>query len=342
MKIIHVRNANEALPYALQMLEGPAAVRRPSRVGEVLQWPETVVTSYWRPQEKLILHEARDYNVAFCLYEILWMLQGRRDAKVLDRYVSDFSKRYSDDGITMHGAYGFRWRNHFFTDQLEEIAGRLRHDPDDRRTVLQMWDANVDFGQDYKDVPCNTIATFQRDTFGRLNLSVFCRSNDVLWGAYYANAFQFGTLIEYVANEIGCEVGLYEQISVNFHVYTEVLRQFEGLPRGSDSPNFYVGGGPDYTFIPMPTDTKWFMARVGELMNMADTGRFKLPHFAEPWMDMAFGVLYAHHLYRTLAPSPARYTEALAVLDGSPRCDVTTVMTQWIQRRQRRWEERNA
>ena len=57
-------------------------------------------------------------------------------------------EEYSDDGITLQGAYGFRWREHFGGDQLSVIIERLRNDNTDRRCVLQMWDPLVDLNAD--------------------------------------------------------------------------------------------------------------------------------------------------------------------------------------------------
>jgi thymidylate synthase len=71
-----------------------------------------------------------------------------------------------------------------------------------------------------KDVPCNTNAFF-RVTNGKLDMMVNCRSNDIFWGAYGANAVHFSFLQEYVASSIGVEVGRYWQNSFNFHAYVD-------------------------------------------------------------------------------------------------------------------------
>jgi hypothetical protein len=45
------------------------------------------------------------------------------------------------------------------------------------------------------------------------------RSNDIVWGAYGANAVHFSYLLEYVASSIGVKVGRYWQVSNDFHIY---------------------------------------------------------------------------------------------------------------------------
>src|SRR4029077_16487666 len=68
------------------------------------------------------------------------------------------------------------------------------------------------------DIPCNDLLMFKiRDDL--LDLTVCCRSNDAIWGAYGANAVQFSMIQEIVAGALGIAVGAYRQISDSFHVY---------------------------------------------------------------------------------------------------------------------------
>jgi hypothetical protein len=146
-------------------------------------------------------------------------LDGRQDVE----WLAQFNQRiavFSDDGKTFHAPYGYRLRKSFGIDQVEEAINMLTNDPDTRRTVMAIWDPVNDLNVVSKDIPCNDIIMLKvRD--GRLNMTVCCRSNDVLWGAYGANVVQFSTLQEFMANCIGVNVGTYHQISDSFHVYTE-------------------------------------------------------------------------------------------------------------------------
>lgn len=56
-----------------------------------------------------------------------------------------------------------------------------------------------------------------------LDITVLCRSNDIVWGAYGANAVHFSVLQEYLAARIGVGVGRYTQVSNNFHAYESEL-----------------------------------------------------------------------------------------------------------------------
>lgn len=230
MITIHARNVNDALWAGASMLRAEG-VQRDSRNGPVLQAPQPVTTVYARPTERVMLHPGRDANPFFHLVESLWMLAGRDDLATLTPYVKTFAN-FSDDGKTVPGAYGFRWREQFDyrrgqdLDQLAWAVKRLKADPNDRRVVIQMWDPARDaYAADNggKDVPCNLTALPVIGTDGRLNLTVFNRSNDMVWGAYGANAVHFSVLLEVLASLVGVPVGQYWQVSNNFHGYLETM-----------------------------------------------------------------------------------------------------------------------
>lgn len=193
-----------------------------SRNGDVIVSREPVVTTYLYPANRVLLSPMRDANPFFHVMEALWMLAGRNDLSWIRLFNRRF-KEYSDDGKTLHGAYGHRWRNHFGRDQLSDIAAGLRQKSDDRRMVLSMWDPAVDLGRSGVDFPCNTHAYFDTLNDGRLNMTVSCRSNDIWWGCYGANAVHFSFLLEYMAAATGLEMGVYRQMSNNYHIYPGIV-----------------------------------------------------------------------------------------------------------------------
>lgn len=242
--VFPVRNVHSALPEALQMLKRDG-ISRPSRNGPVLQYPVPVATVYSHPQERVMFHDWRDANPFFHFYESLWMLAGRKDIAPLTRYVGRI-KDYSDDGNTFNAAYGHRWRQAslgvsypqghlvdgkgpvvFARDQLGTIIAMLAANREDRRQVLQIWEHSQDLGTKTNDAACNLTVTFQSDPRDNdiLNMVVFNRSNDIIWGCYGANAVHFSMLMEYVAAFSGMKMGTYTQISVNWHAYENVFEK---------------------------------------------------------------------------------------------------------------------
>lgn len=277
MRTILARNVNDAWGAALRLIEHEGE-KRTSRNGDVLVHPMPVTTMYSHPTERVLLDPARDANPMFHLHESLWMLAGRDDATWLDRFVSDFSSRFAEEGGVMHGAYGKRWRDHFeidheafgydrrYTslDQLDEAVRLLRADPYDRQAVIQMWDASADLGvPGLKDRPCNTqiylrcdrVATRPHDhqpsdlegTWVEervLDMTVCCRSNDIVFGCYGANVVHFSMLQEYLAARIGVGVGTYHQVSNNWHLYDSSRKNVDVASALSNARDVYVHGYP--------------------------------------------------------------------------------------------------
>lgn len=193
-----------------------------SRNGKVLVAPGPVATVYPPGFSRVSMCPLRDANPFFHLYEALWMLAGRDDVASVARFVPRMAE-FSDNGTTLHGAYGYRWRYWFEYDQLNAIVGLFAKDKTTRRAVLSMWDPEVDpdtADGGGKDVPCNTHAYFAARN-GVLDMTVCCRSNDAVWGAHGANVVHFAFLHEYMAGRIGMPVGNYLQFSNNYHAYVE-------------------------------------------------------------------------------------------------------------------------
>ena len=220
MHIIQARNVNDALPRGLCYL-AENGVTESSRNGPVLVAPGPVTTVYSHPTERVLFSPTRDANPFFHLAEALWMMAGRDDVAFPCYFNSRFGE-YSDDGLRLNGAYGHRWRTWFGKDQLRIIAEELKRDPASRRAVLGMWSPGHDLGKVSRDLPCNTHIYFSIRK-GALDMSVCCRSNDIIWGAYGANAVHMSVLQEVMAAWVGVPVGVYYQISNNYHLYTETF-----------------------------------------------------------------------------------------------------------------------
>lgn len=218
MKHIKVRNVQEALAEGFWQMR-LYNDRQQSRNGEVLVYPGPVMTEYDLPMERVLFEPRRDANPVFHLMESIWMLAGRQDVQWLLPFNSQFGKYAEDDGLVW-GAYGHRWRSHFGIDQIKGVIKELTEHPESRRAVMAMWSPEWDLNQSKRDLPCNTHIYFDM-IGGRLNMTVCCRSNDMLWGAYGANAVHMSMLQELIAHALFCEMGVYRQFSNNFHLYTD-------------------------------------------------------------------------------------------------------------------------
>ena len=177
--------------------------------------PEPVLLEIARPDERVVACPERDANPFFHLVEAMWILAGRNDVKTLAMF-NNRMRDYSDNGLTFHGAYGYRLRLTQGVDQIAVAIQALRKNPGSRQVALQIWDARLDLGSQSKDIPCNDFVFLRvRNTLAGgnvLDLSVANRSNDVIWGAYGANAVQFAFLQEYIAAHLGWGIGRWSSI----------------------------------------------------------------------------------------------------------------------------------
>ena len=289
--MIHSITANsvsEALSSALRYMQH-AGVEESSRNGSVLVAPTPVCTTYRTPTNRVLFSPMRNANPFFHLMEALWMLSGRNDL-AWPMFFNKRFKEYSDDGLSIHGAYGDRWRNWFGIDQLKAIVELLRRDANSRRAVLQMWSAESDLLKNGKDVPCNTHIYFDLRQ-GKLNMTVCCRSNDLWWGAYGANVVHFSMLQEYLAAWLMVPIGEYRQFSNNFHLYTDVVRRSDliNLAVDVDGHDYYRGEVNDPFVAAIAIQT------TGVPMSLWDTDLHRF------MSDPAGDTLYHHDFFNNVA-----------------------------------------
>lgn len=348
MHVIHARNVAQALPLGVQLLASNG-VARDSRNGSVVMADAPVTTVTEHPMERVLLHPGRDANPFFHLMEGLWMLAGRDDVKFLTRYAKQLAA-YSDDGKTLHGAYGKRWRDWFMPtedgrpsafDQIAWAIGTLKEDPDSRRVVIQMWDGDIDPLKATcggKDVPCNT-AIYVLVNQGRLEITVTCRSNDMLWGAHGANAVHFSMLQEYLAAGVGVPVGRMFQVSNNYHAYEKTLTRelaesltCSGLlnPYDTEDRNEVVE-----PFRMVTVDLKTWGEDLGVFMEEGPIVGFRDPFFRK----VVTPVEMAHRHYRT-NKGEERYTGALDIIEQCAAADWRVACREWLQRRYAAWQRK--
>jgi hypothetical protein len=327
MQVITATNVHEALPLALNKLR-QVGIDRASRNGPVTMFPTPVTTVYLNPTERVLFWAERDANPFFHFFECLWMIAGRNDVEFVAQFANNI-RNYSDDATTFHGAYGHRWRKHFGFDQLAYIINTLRDNPDDRRCVVQMWDAKADLGKDGKDFPCNTQIFFSRNISGALDMTVCNRSNDIVWGCYGANAVHFSFLQEFIASSIGCPVGTYYQVSNNLHAYQDTLKQVVTLSGVEVSTIKNPYSYPDFRPFPiMQTPmSEWLM----DLEIFMDVG--PIVGFRDPFFRRVVTPLF--HAYKAYKEPNRKdkYDVALEILQQCQAPDWKKAAIEWIERR---------
>lgn len=321
MKSISANSVSAALAAGISHLM-MAGGREQSRNGAVLVAPTPVTTTYTNPIQRVLFSPTRDANPFFHLMESLWMLAGRNDLEFPKYFNSRFGA-YSDDGATIHGAYGHRWINHFGFDQLDRIVEILTKDPNSRRAVLSMWDAPADLDPNAgADVPCNTQAYFDLRG-GRLNMTVVNRSNDAIWGAYGANAVHFSVLLEVLAARLAVGIGVYRQMSNNLHVYTDIYSEEKLAEIAAEAHVSAVDQYPEFVYM---VDLPWEQWHAELLRFMAAPAEFDNSP-SRFFQDVARPVFQAWHERRTGKGDGLYWAQTIAAQDWGKAC------VEWIQRR---------
>lgn len=313
-KLITAKNVNHALPEGFWHLRTTGRLNE-SRNGPVMVAPGPVLTTYQNPRERVLFSSERNANPFFHLLECVWMMAGRRDSEWIKQFNSRMAEYAEPNGI-IWGAYGQRWdRNFDHINQVAWCAEMLRKDHTTRRAVISMWDPRIDLASSKKDVPCNTTIYFDASN-GAVDITVCCRSNDALWGAYGANAVHMSFLQEVVAAGARLPVGQYTQMSNNFHAYTDVKMAADFLQTPPAVEDAYAFGIP---IIDLMEDDNVlnFMQECRNFCNGDSFTNSFLLNVAAP--------MQAYYLTR-------RDPNARALLDNMPNCDWRKAAIDWHER----------
>jgi thymidylate synthase len=339
---LNYSNVNDAFTSIVEQFssKGRFIAEQSSRNGPVFVCQEPVIVTYKYPKQRVLFNQTRDCNPFFHLYESLWMLSGRYDVAPLKYYNNRISD-YSDDGESFNGAYGNRWRDakldtygDEWGDQLEMLASHLRNNPDSRRAVLQMWNTTDDLAKinTSKDVCCNLSVCFSIREEKYLDMTVFNRSNDLIWGMLGANVVHFSFLQEYMAAKIGVEVGVYNQITNNLHVYKNNWKPKEWL-EDKQTPKEYPN------MVRLVTHAERFEEELSKfVIEHSMHKRFYKTQWSERFFDMTAGpMLMAFHMHKR-----REYDKSLRWCDKIASDDWRIVAIAWIQKRKNTYENKSS
>lgn len=240
----YIFNSVDEGVYVLTQYLRAQGIEEDSRNGPVVQAPGVTMVTWARPERCVLSLEERGANPFLFLFDALHVLMGREDVGFLTQFSERFND-FSDDGVALRGAYGFRLREKFGVDQLQEAIKELRGTKlQSRRAVLQIYSAADDLHVETRDVPCN-IAISLHAQRGKLDMTVFNRSNDLYWGMCGANVVQFSLLGQYIAGHLGIPFNSYTQVSTNLHAYKnfgpwDKLKDLAGVPVSAYEISRYV------------------------------------------------------------------------------------------------------
>lgn len=178
------------------------------------------------PQYAWLMNERRALDPRYVAGELAWYLSGSNSLEQIMHYAPSY-KRFSDDGKTLNGAYGYRWSEGNCDSLIDKIVDHLKAHPDTRRAVLPVYDS-TDVGARTNDCPC-TIALQFHIRSDALHMTTMMRSNDV-WLGLPNDVMCFTMIQRIVAAELGEKLGSYTHFVGNLHAYeTNVPAILEAL-----------------------------------------------------------------------------------------------------------------
>lgn len=204
------------------------------------------------PRARLLSCKSREANYGFSTGEFLWYWQGKQDLDSM-LYYNKRMKDFSNDGVTLNSAYGWRLKKKHEVDvfrpfgQWTTAIRTLVKDPDSRRAVLLINSPEDQMFADEEssnDVPCTlSLQFFIREN--KLDLHVHMRSNDVIWGLT-SDLFSFTLLQECMLLELKewgkfseLELGKYFHTAGSMHVYERHFAQSEDIIKEYRQTSFH-------------------------------------------------------------------------------------------------------
>ena len=232
-------------------------VKRKTRGFNCIELPEPFMFKITDPTARLVTITERKWNPILPFAESLWLAIGSNDLEFIGHYLKKMQD-FSDDGQFLRGGYGprlrkfnginddYKIRNPFNVDiselgnsevdQFSFICANFNKDLHTRQAIINIGDPPKDcFDKNgnvkvTKDFPCTRLLHFQKQPkANKLNLTVYMRSNDFMWGASAVNIFNFTFIQEYFSQILNLELGDYYHIANNFHYYTEFERDLKAI-----------------------------------------------------------------------------------------------------------------
>jgi thymidylate synthase len=200
--------------------------------------------------------------------ELIWYLSGSDALAQIQYYIERYNE-FSDDGMTLSGAYGPRIFDKARTrsstlsiDEWQRVINVLRARSGSRNAVIQIY-SNTDGRKASLDIPCTCTVQFAIRR-NRLEMHVHMRSNDAFLGLPH-DIFCFTMMQEIAARELGVEVGRYHHSVASLHLYDDE-EDPEKLQCRTLAQRYLDEGLHDTVPMPaMPTGDPWPAIR--ELVN---------------------------------------------------------------------------
>lgn len=160
--------------------------------------------------------------------ELLWFLRGDSNVAWLqERGCSIWDEWAREDG-ELGPVYGVQWRSWpapggHHIDQIAEVVGQLRTNPDSRRIIVSAW--NVADLPKMALAPCHAFFQFYVAE-GRLSCQLYQRSADIFLGVPF-NIASYALLTHMLAQQCDLAVGDFIWTGGDCHIYDNHVEQVQ-------------------------------------------------------------------------------------------------------------------
>lgn len=255
---IHGNNFNELAYNTYKTVLGGRT--QPSRNGDIY-CVNNAILNLKDPASRHLYLEGRNSHIIAQIAETFWVMAGDDRINPFLSFFLPRAKDYSDDGVTWRGAYGPRM---YMYNQLQEAVDVfIKQGWETRHSLIQILLPELDSKNNLvdnegnsidstKDRPCNNELTFfmtpnEDGTYG-LNMNVFQRSGDAIWGALNINVFEWTFLQELMVDLLEQEMdetvvlGEYTHFVTNLHVYESTASQAVNAVELNEGKTFIQAG----------------------------------------------------------------------------------------------------
>lgn len=179
---------------------------------------------------------SRKWSLHFAIGEFAWHLSASNKLDAIEYYSKEW-KNTSEDGQKIYeSCYGHKIFSPINQEsQWQKLIKLLKHDPFSRRAVLTLHNFDNLSDLDSKDVACTCSIQFLFRN-GKLDATVYMRSNDIVWGLPN-DIFFFTMLQELLAKELGVEVGVYNHMVGSLHLYERHFDLAESILQNNTEPH---------------------------------------------------------------------------------------------------------
>ena len=165
-------------------------------------------------------------HIRSIIHELLWFVSGDTNIKYLQENGVSIWDEWADENGDLGPVYGKQWR-HWQTfdgrdiDQLAELIGMIKTNPDSRRLILTAWNpADV---SKMALPPCHCLFQFHVAN-GCLSCQLYQRSADIFLGVPF-NIASYALLTHMIARICGLQVDEFVHVIGDAHLYNNHFDQ---------------------------------------------------------------------------------------------------------------------